>query len=230
MKKTETRAALFSSSTWAMRERRAAGVKRLLLNIAQYFSGAHGGLVESEQRCLFRRRSFKLERRPKSFVTNIWRRLRHESLPVVSVAQGDKPLVGNDVQHHALAPPEQAGHVHLRSDALAVPDHQPDRCLLGHSVILHGVIVEAPASSRCRHRPDRPVTDIVSAVTTGTEDINLVVAPAAEIRLNRLVGAIGIAHEDGEALLDDLVDTALHVGIEAGDPSRPPDEHLSHDR
>ena len=32
MKKTETRAALISSSTWAMRERRAAGVNRLLLN------------------------------------------------------------------------------------------------------------------------------------------------------------------------------------------------------
>src|SRR5207245_2251819 len=128
-------------------------------------------------------------------------------------AQCDKPHVANHLHYHALASPPQAAHIHQCPPSLAIPDHQPDRCLLGHSVILHGVKVEAPASGRRRHRFDRPVTHIVSTVTAGTEDIDLVVAPAAEIRLNGFVGAIGIAHEDGETLLDNLVDTALHVGI-----------------
>ena len=145
-------------------------------------------------------------------------------------ADGLETLRWCHVNDHDLVTSREIHDIVDRPFALTVPQHQTVLGRVGHSAVLTRVIVETASAVRGGDLERWPCADIVPAVVLHAVHENVRVRFVGQVSLDGLVGTVGVADEDLEALVDHGVDAAPHLGRKPSNLPGTSDEDFCHER
>jgi len=113
-------------------------------------------------------------------------------------------MIGSKIDHHRLPCREEAPDVEKSSFALPVPKHEAALGVTSHRSILESIVVEATLIGS-RNRPNRPLADVVPAVSVHAVDDYGAITSLCKVGLDRPIATASTTDEHGMVAFDNVV-------------------------